>query len=66
MSRKNALTPLKDRMNAYQQARRADRIAARSTVADQLRQAGVYAIHHATELQRRKFWGRMKLVFLGK
>ena len=73
MSRKSALRPLNDRLTLPQQARRAEHLMARRTVATQLMQAARYAVQQARyavqqsrQMQQRGFWGRMKLVLLGK
>ena len=57
---------LKDRTTDAQQARRAGRIMGRRHVAEQLMQAAGYAIQQATEMKRRGFWGRLKLVLFGR
>ena len=60
------MKPLKHRLTPAQQARRQDRMGARRTAAQQLMQAAGYAVHQSTELKRRGFWGRLKLVLLGR
>ena len=60
------LNPLKHRTTPAQQQHRAGRIVARRTVADQLMQAAGYAVQQSLEMKRRGFWGRLKLVLLGR
>lgn len=55
MSRKNAIKPLSDRLNDYQRGRRATRIMARRTVAEQL---AAFVIYN-TEPMRRNIFGRI-------
>lgn len=69
MSRKCALKPLKDRMTEHQAERRAQRIEARQTVAQQLgREHAITRGIVVTVFQvlQRGFWGRLKWIFLGK
>lgn len=61
MSRKNALRPLAKRMNDYQRGRRATRIIARKTIAEQLVAFTIYN----TEPMRRGFLGRVWWVLRG-
>lgn len=69
MSRKNAILPLDEKLNAAQMERRQTRISGRRTVAESLgrtqaMQAAVLQGHH--NLLRRGFFGRMKWLIFGR
>lgn len=61
MSRKNGQKALKDTLNDYQRGRRATRIMARQTIAEQL----VAFTYYNTEPMRRGFFGRLWWILRG-
>lgn len=67
MKTKNGqLAPLKDRINAYQQAKRGVRIQARRTVAEYLIRQNQQMAMAMNYMFNRTIWGRFKYLLTGR